>query len=191
MIGPKYSKVYVSPPWNFFPQYWHWFQTTSSFGVTRWQPECPVLTERGFSLPQLSQPKWLGIPGTGEPGGLPSMGLQSRTRLKWLSSSSKWQVPKHFALVKPSVVKCSEQFNGRDRNLVIDTSCLQIKGPAKKVELEGFDWITWFEGKGKTFWPGKLRSKDKERIMDVEKPKRQVIDGSRIWTPRYLNMYST
>ena len=28
------------------------------------------------------------IPGTGEPGGLPSMGWQSRTRLKWLSSSS-------------------------------------------------------------------------------------------------------
>ena len=28
------------------------------------------------------------IPGTGEPGGLPSMGSQSRTRLKWLSSSS-------------------------------------------------------------------------------------------------------
>ena len=29
------------------------------------------------------------IPGTGEPGGLPSMGSQSRTRLKRLSSSSK------------------------------------------------------------------------------------------------------
>ena len=28
------------------------------------------------------------IPGTGEPGGLPSMGLQSRTRLTQLSSSS-------------------------------------------------------------------------------------------------------
>ena len=28
------------------------------------------------------------IPGTGEPGGLPSMGLQSQTRLKQLSSSS-------------------------------------------------------------------------------------------------------
>ena len=28
------------------------------------------------------------IPGTGEPGGLPSMGLHSRTRLKQLSSSS-------------------------------------------------------------------------------------------------------
>ena len=29
------------------------------------------------------------IPGMGKAGGLPSMGLQSRTRLKWLSSSSK------------------------------------------------------------------------------------------------------
>ena len=28
------------------------------------------------------------IPGTGEPGGLPSVGSQSRTRLKRLSSSS-------------------------------------------------------------------------------------------------------
>ena len=28
------------------------------------------------------------IPGTGEPGGLPSVGLQSRTRLKQLSSSN-------------------------------------------------------------------------------------------------------
>ena len=28
------------------------------------------------------------VPGTGEPGGLPSMGLQSWTRLKRLSSSS-------------------------------------------------------------------------------------------------------
>ena len=28
------------------------------------------------------------IPGTAEPGGLPSMGSHSRTRLKWLSSSS-------------------------------------------------------------------------------------------------------
>ena len=35
------------------------------------------------------------IPGTVEPGGLPSMGLHSRTRLKRLSSSSKdgWQPP--------------------------------------------------------------------------------------------------
>ena len=29
------------------------------------------------------------IPGTAEPGGLPPMGSKSRTRLKWLSSSSR------------------------------------------------------------------------------------------------------
>ena len=29
------------------------------------------------------------IPGAGKPGGLPSMGSQSRTRLKWFSSSSR------------------------------------------------------------------------------------------------------
>ena len=32
------------------------------------------------------------IPGTGEPGGLPSVGSQSRTRLKRLSSSSPWEL---------------------------------------------------------------------------------------------------
>ena len=32
------------------------------------------------------------IPGTGEPGGLPSLGSQSRTLLKWLSSSSSSNV---------------------------------------------------------------------------------------------------
>ena len=31
------------------------------------------------------------IPGTGEPGGLPSMGLQNQTRLKRLSSSSRFR----------------------------------------------------------------------------------------------------
>ena len=34
------------------------------------------------------------LPGTEEPGGLPSMGLQSRTRLKRLSSSSTYLEPK-------------------------------------------------------------------------------------------------
>ena len=49
------------------------------------------------------------IPGTGEPGGLPSMGLQSRTRLKWLSSSSsskaygkrQWHPLQHSCLENP------------------------------------------------------------------------------------------
>ena len=40
------------------------------------------------------------IPGTGEPGGLPSMGSQSRTRLKRLSSSSSSsQFTSNFATV--------------------------------------------------------------------------------------------
>ena len=34
------------------------------------------------------------IPGTGEPGGLPSLGSQSRTWLKWLSSSSSFPMQK-------------------------------------------------------------------------------------------------
>ena len=39
------------------------------------------------------------IPGTGEPGGLPSMGLHSRRRLKRLSSS-KGQIPFDFTYVR-------------------------------------------------------------------------------------------
>ena len=35
------------------------------------------------------------IPGTGEPGGLPSMGSQSQTRLKRLSSSSSSSAKEH------------------------------------------------------------------------------------------------
>ena len=36
------------------------------------------------------------IPGTGEPGGLPSMGSQSRTRLKRLSSK-EWELDSNFS----------------------------------------------------------------------------------------------
>ena len=38
------------------------------------------------------------IPGTGEPDGQPSMGSQSRTRLKRLSSSSSSSVKKFFVV---------------------------------------------------------------------------------------------
>ena len=44
------------------------------------------------------------IPGTGEPVGLPSLGLQSRTRLKWLSSSSsKLLFLSHSVMFNPFV----------------------------------------------------------------------------------------
>ena len=39
------------------------------------------------------------IPGTGEPGGLPSMGSQSWTRLKRLSSSGSFSNSKEFARI--------------------------------------------------------------------------------------------
>ena len=39
------------------------------------------------------------IPGMGEPDGLPSMGLQSRTRLKQLSSSHSMKVNSEAGMV--------------------------------------------------------------------------------------------
>ena len=45
-----------------------------------------LFTEKAMA-PHSSTLAWR-IPGTGEPGALPSMGSQSRTRLKWLSSCS-------------------------------------------------------------------------------------------------------
>ena len=38
------------------------------------------------------------IPGTGEPGGLPSIGSQSQTRLKRLSSSSRYEICIHIGI---------------------------------------------------------------------------------------------
>ena len=53
------------------------------------------------------------IPGTGEPGGLPSMGSHSQTRLKRLSSSSSSRGKSiHTGCVNsisPGVVQCSVQ----------------------------------------------------------------------------------
>ena len=40
------------------------------------------------------------IPGMGEPGGLPSMGLDSQTQLKQLSSSSNKNILMHFSIWK-------------------------------------------------------------------------------------------
>ena len=51
-----------------------WATSLSLFTFTHWRRKWQLLAWR--------------IPGTGEPGGLPSMGSQSWTWLKWLSSSS-------------------------------------------------------------------------------------------------------
>ena len=53
------------------------------------------------------------IPGTAEPGGLPSMGLQSWTRLKRLSSSSSRvrliTFKCHMLLFSPDIFSCYEE----------------------------------------------------------------------------------
>ena len=50
------------------------------------------------------------IPGTVEPGGLPSMGSQSQTRLKRLSSSSRDVMYKMTNIINSAVIheNCSE-----------------------------------------------------------------------------------
>ena len=47
------------------------------------------------------------IPGTGEPGGLPSMGLQSQTQLKRLSSSSSSETYENFKnIYETKILSC-------------------------------------------------------------------------------------
>ena len=47
------------------------------------------------------------IPGTGEPGGLPSRVAQSRTRLKRLSSSSSMHITMWFPSTQSIVILCA------------------------------------------------------------------------------------
>jgi len=50
------------------------------------------------------------IPGTGEPGGLPSLGSQSQTRLKRLSSSSSFNSPYILSADPRRIVTMLEYF---------------------------------------------------------------------------------
>ena len=67
------------------------------------------------------------IPGMGEPGGLPSMGSQSRTRLKWLSSSSSSNsvsaVKKIFLPMQETWVQCLGSA-GEGNGTPLQYSCL-------------------------------------------------------------------
>ena len=56
------------------------------------------------------------IPGTGEPGGLPSMGPHSRTRLKGLSSSSLCKNPHQLT---------DEETEAQDRLGILPCECSQ------------------------------------------------------------------
>ena len=67
-------------------------------------------------------------PGTGEPGGLPSMGSQSQTRLKQLSSSSSskitadcdyiHEIKRHLLLRKKVMTNLDSMLKSRDITLL-------------------------------------------------------------------------
>ena len=75
----------------------------------------------------------LRIPGTGEPGGLPSMGLHRVGRLKWLSSSRLWTIHHLVPWNVTSVITCflqaSWQLCFRDMgSAVFDSLSKNVKG---------------------------------------------------------------
>ena len=65
------------------------------------------------------------IPGTGEPGGLPSMGLQSRTRLKQLSSSSSSS--KHLHLYTTDRLSVEQSYKQQTSVIIITVSLFKNK----------------------------------------------------------------
>ena len=69
------------------------------------------------------------IPGTGQPGGLPSVVTQSRTRLKWLSSSgaNRWLIVFVITIPADHIQKAKE-------NTKTQNKALKLKAPP----LEGF-----------------------------------------------------
>ena len=64
------------------------------------------------------------IPGLGEPGGLPSMG-QSRTRLKWLSSSSS-MIKGHACLSLSYIIFTLEKQVNTPAFMLSHFSCVQL-----------------------------------------------------------------
>ena len=87
------------------------------------------------------------IPGTGEPGGLPSMGSQSRTRLKRLSSSSSSEFPQ---IVHPNTTHI-EHLN-----------CIKVAVHSKKAIASHSSTLAW-----KIPWteePGRLQSMELLRV---------------------------
>ena len=84
------------------------------------------------------------IPGMGEPGGLPSMGSHSQTRLKWLSSSSSKHSLKVYVLYKNSSLGCIRTLNNeRKRPSIFAFSCsIQFNSFSKKYTVPAIVLIT-------------------------------------------------
>ena len=91
------------------------------------------------------------IPGTVEPGGLPSMGSHSQTRLKRLSSSSRWLNNKESACNARDLgsIPESERFPGEGNSNPLQDSCLENSmdrgswwGTVHGVKRVGHDLVT-------------------------------------------------
>ena len=83
----KWNYLYGDLPF-FKIQVNHFMAQDEQFGA-KIIPKC-ILWVRGLVPFWVLRLSFLSVPGTGEPGGLPSLGSQSRTRLKRLSSSSDY-----------------------------------------------------------------------------------------------------
>ena len=67
------------------------------------------------------------IPGTGKPGGLPSMELQSRTRLKQLSSSSSSQKQEiNIGTIQLTRLQSLFEFHQFLHALILHTLCMYV-----------------------------------------------------------------
>ena len=87
------------------------------------------------------------IPGTEEPSGLPSMGSQSRTRLKRLSSSSSTQMVKNLPAVQETWVQSLDQEDLLEKEMATHSSIHAWR-------------IPWTEE------PDRLQSMRKQRVGD-------------------------
>jgi len=97
------------------------------------------------------------IPGMGEPGGLLSMGSQSQTQLKWLSSSSS-SICKLLRIVPDTYVKCSVIINYIDFYILWWFNGKESSCQCRRHRLHPWAWQIPWKGKWQptpVFLPGK------------------------------------
>ena len=123
------------------------------------------------------------IPGTGEPGGLPSMEShrvgQSRTRLKRLSSSSRDDIAKPIATITQSSRQKQETFL-----CGTEASCLQDTPPPSLDSLFSLDF------RSPEFQPGRHRrlagSQDDTLLCALNSARRPGQRGFPGWILKFL-----
>ena len=114
-------------------------ETTDKGLISKTYKQLIQLTEKAMAT-HSSFLAWI-IPGTGEPGGLPSMGLHRvRHQLKRLSSSSSSSRGSHQSTC---LVSCVRLDFSPHPPLVQYTTCTTILGGSVKVECEPSESKNW------------------------------------------------